>query len=118
MREILFRGKDVAGNWRFGFPMVFCEEFATIADSLEYAKSVKIETLGQFTGLYDKNGTKIFEGDIVNVDLCGHTFKSEVCFEDGGFCVKHPKNGAYICLVQHYTKQDFEVIGNIHECKK
>ncbi len=65
MREILFRGKDIAGNWHYGVPLVFTEDYVCMTAPHTYNKAVISETVGQYTGLTDKNGTKIFEGDIL-----------------------------------------------------
>jgi uncharacterized phage protein (TIGR01671 family) len=68
MREILFRAKCKDNNkWIYGFYLNTSENTSPVIIDMECCShAVNPETVGEFTGLYDKNGTKIFEGDIVH----------------------------------------------------
>lgn len=123
MREILFRGKTEKGKWVYGG---FCayknirdkEEYTIFNSNNGYPNEVLPETVGQYTGLTDKNGKKIFEGDIVrcisNTD-CG---KCVVIFEEGEFRLvpdryyKTYTTGGGYHAIRCFVK---EVIGNNHD---
>lgn len=108
MREILFRGKNKC-KWFYGDLRHLNDGRVTICqDGEPFPYEVYPETVGQFTGLTDKNGRKIFEGDILKANN-GHI--GYVAFSEGGF-VK-----AYRC---HFNFTNLygdnqEVIGNIHD---
>lgn len=117
MREILFRGKRKDnGEWVEGFycggnerntlhPAIFI--YLPDKQSYDY-QDIDINTLGQYTGLCDKNGVRVFEGDIVRI-FDGEYFSGVVKYsnEQGSFTVDDTS--------LHYWVSDIEVIGNIHD---
>lgn len=118
MREILFRGKRTDnGEWETGSLVVIrggcSDEQIYIADKMTgYNTPVLKKTVGQYTGLTDKNGEKIFEGDIVDI-LTENEEIGVVEYDDGGFEVK--ADGFTVDFHSNICGTDLEVIGNIYD---
>ena len=120
MREILFRGKRTDnGEWVEGY---LCECHHKDTGKYDYAiqemfengyimHEVIPETVGQYTGLNDKNGKKIFEGDICKhrSNYSGNTVISVVTYTDGHFLALVCENSGF------ELSEKLEVIGNIHD---
>lgn len=123
MRDILFRGKDVYGNWLYGDLINLTDEIKQICNHthVEHAHGVNPDTVGQFTGLTDKNGNKIFEGDIVvcKKEICGNFIDChiEIGFVEmkyGAFGL-HRKQGYYRPFKDWLEDYEYEIIGNIFD---
>jgi hypothetical protein len=119
MREIEFRGKDIeTGGWVFGDLHTLCDKphIHTEKSKFPYAgkRSFVIpETIGQFTCLLDKNGKKIYEGDIIKVGE--EKSKIEVRFVRGVFAFLWNGDLDDEFPTGSPTQEWAEVVGNIHD---
>lgn len=127
MREYLFRGiilhpTIILNGWFYGDLIHFADGLVAIRQQeTGEIQHVISETIGQFTGLLDKNGARIWEGDIVTGIAPYYDYIVE--YENVGFYLFHTKLKDYKGdkmrwgLVSRIYELDYEleVIGNIHE---
>lgn len=127
MREVLFRGKhNDSGGWKYGDLLHATYSGETLYWIMEgksgwgkTSYTVEPSTIGQFTGLCDHAGTKIFEGDI----LVSHDEEEgraddvgiPIVYHDAGFCVQYPCKPTLYHALERRDCEYIEVIGNVHD---
>lgn len=127
MREIWFRGKRCDnGEWVYGSLLNPYRKKPLIAhyengqEILGYTVEVIPDTVGQYTGLKDKNGKRIFEGDILIYVVDGEYDVNEkylVVFVDdeAAFKVRFYYIGKFACYDDIAPCEKLEIIGNVHD---
>lgn len=135
-REIKFRAKAInndffKGAWVDGYytKVLWSGNLVDIITDGAHEIPIQIETLGQFTGLHDKNKTRIYEGDIVRMSYVAEIYTDDDCYEEEGKYVGvaaitankgvclNPcvKNGLYNTKYKPLSAYRSEVIGNIYD---
>jgi len=127
MREILFRAKRKNGTWIEGNLLFYPDVNQAYIHTGDYyhggAVEVDRNTIGQYTGLLDKNGKRIFEGDVVVYDNSPYNAycspqKGVIVWRNGTLCFKVKP---YKCVMYRaLCTDDFfaakcEIIGNNHD---
>ena len=131
MRTFKFRGKRIDnGEWIYGSLVVeaypdFCNYFIRTKDEEDWTsryKDVPVDknTLGQFTGLYDKNNKEIYEGDIIIGDIpelvSSQNLIGIVEYEGSAFIIEFPNRASWqIQKVGFCSFINYKVIGNMYD---
>lgn len=122
MREILFRGKDIKGIWHIGL-LSHVRNAWYISNKAGVITEFEVipETIGQYTGLTDVNGNKIFEGDIhcnknnnkKFVVKLGHFYDEELLDDIYGWYMEDNRGELFGLNGSEYEYAN--IIGNIHD---
>ena len=128
-REILFRGKStISKEWVYGDLVRTSQLIAIKEVNGDYFRPISVipETIGQYTGLKDKDGNKIFEGDIVHLkgdgydgSKVGKDYYRVITFHDGAFCISIEDGVHYPVHAPIYEHSDshnivnWNVVGNV-----
>lgn len=111
-REIVFRGRDHEGTWHYGDVRINSNNNARIFMKIDGSSSgtpVIRKTVGQWTGLHDKDKKMIFEGDLVNTKYSNINYI--VSFVGLGFDFVNETTGSHLAV----DFGDLNIVGTIHD---
>lgn len=119
MREIKFRGRHLSGQWYYGNLIRKQTEYIICDIEDGSAEDVEEETVGQFTGLYDKSGKEVYEGDILKIFYHGKSkvfgiakYTDTRFYIDDNWNIDHSSSRP---MNEMFDRYEFEVIGNVYD---
>ncbi len=117
MREILFRGKDVKEHWHIGLlAHIGNAWYISNSAGIPTACEVIPSTVGEYTGLKDKNGQRIFEGDIVSMKYNEQNKPYAIIYdEELATFIGRDKDNFNFTTLSGLDNSPIEIIGNIHD---
>lgn len=122
IREVIFRGKRtdngewIEGDLKQAFRGNQLSSCGIMKTPTAYCWRVDPETVGQYTGLTDKNGVRIFEGDIVRYDVNYHDMVISYDVENwGGWLYEDMDDNMQAYSIYEFCLKDIAVVGNIHD---